>query len=153
MCQFWGKTNNFDYLRPNLTKNGFWGQNFKNLSLDSESAPPRYHVCQFLVKMSNFELFGLNLGNCPITCDILVRILLKALQSWAEAEMSWVEVEMSCVEVDGAGWSWVELGSRFSNTCWKTLVSNCANDYAYGVFVTESLSCYDVVIFSFIISS
>ena len=23
---------------------------------------------------------------------------------------------MSCVEAGGAGWSWVELGARFSNT-------------------------------------
>ena len=53
----------------------------------------------------------------------------------AEAEMSLVEVdgvewrveaEMSLVEVDGvewrlggAGWSWVELGARFSNTRFK----------------------------------
>ena len=29
---------------------------------------------------------------------------------------SWVEVEMSWVKVDGAGWSWVEVGARFSNT-------------------------------------
>ena len=29
---------------------------------------------------------------------------------------SWMEAEMSWVEVDGAGWSWVELGARFSNT-------------------------------------
>ena len=29
---------------------------------------------------------------------------------------SWVEAEMSWVEVDGAGWSWVEVGARFSNT-------------------------------------
>ena len=27
-----------------------------------------------------------------------------------------MEVEMSWAEVDGAGWSWVELGARFSNT-------------------------------------
>ena len=26
----------------------------KNLSLDSESTPPVYHVCRFLVKMDNF---------------------------------------------------------------------------------------------------
>ena len=32
---------------------------------------------------------------------------------------SWVEVEMSWVEVDGAGWSWVEVVARFSNTHFK----------------------------------
>ena len=36
------KTGNFEFLGPNLPKNGFWGQNFKNLSLDSESVSLRY---------------------------------------------------------------------------------------------------------------
>ena len=47
MCQFSGKTNNFDFFSPNLARTEFWGLNFKNLSPDSESLPPRYHVCQF----------------------------------------------------------------------------------------------------------
>ena len=45
---------NFEFLGANLPNNGFWGQNFKNLSLDSESTPPLYHVCQFSFKMDNF---------------------------------------------------------------------------------------------------
>ena len=65
MCQFSNKTDNFDFLGSNLPKNGFWGWNFKNLSLDSEPVPPRYHVSQFSVKMDNFEFFGLNLGKLP----------------------------------------------------------------------------------------
>ena len=40
MHQFLDKTDNFEFLGPNLPKNEFWGQNFKNLSLDLESAPP-----------------------------------------------------------------------------------------------------------------
>ena len=28
----------------------------------------------------------------------------------------WVEAEMSWLEVVGAGWNWVEVGARFSNT-------------------------------------
>ena len=43
-------------------------------------------------------------------------IVESVAESWVEAEMSWVEVEMSWLEVDGAGWSWVEVGARFSNT-------------------------------------
>ena len=39
--------------------------------------------------------------------------------------MSWVEVEMSWVEMDGAGWSWVELGARFSN---PNEISSCQYD-------------------------
>ena len=65
MCQFSDKTDNFDFLGPNLPKNGFWGRIFKNLSLDSESASPRYNVSQFSVKMDNFEFFGLNVGKLP----------------------------------------------------------------------------------------
>ena len=52
--QFSDKMDNFDFLGPNLPKNGFWGWNFKNISLDSESTPRIYHVCQFSVKMDNF---------------------------------------------------------------------------------------------------
>ena len=43
-------------------KKEFWGRNFKNLHLDPKLAPPRYHVCQFSVKMRNSGFFGLNLG-------------------------------------------------------------------------------------------
>ena len=80
VCLFLGKTNNFDFFDPNLPKNGFWVRDFKNLSADSRSAPPRDYACHFSVKMDNFEFFGLNLGNCPITCDILVLITLRVFQ-------------------------------------------------------------------------
>ena len=81
MNQFLDKTDNFEFLGPNLPKNGFWGWNFKNLSLDSESAPLLYHVCQFSVKMDNFEFFGLNLGKLPnyVQYFTLVEILLRVL--------------------------------------------------------------------------
>ena len=59
------KLKTFDIFDPNLPKNGFWGKNFKNLSADQESAPPRCHVYQFSVKTDNFESFGLNLGKLP----------------------------------------------------------------------------------------
>ena len=62
MSQFSDKEDNFDFLGQNLPKNEFLGWNFKNLSLDLESAPPRYHVSQFSVKMDSFKVFGLNLG-------------------------------------------------------------------------------------------
>ena len=95
MCQFSGKTNNFDFLDPNLTKNEFWGRNFKNLTLDSESVPPRYHVCQFSIKVE------LNLGKLPNYVQYFGSNIVEGVaESWVEAEMSWVEV-------DGAGWRWV----------------------------------------------
>ena len=37
-------------MGPNLPKNYFWGGNFKNLSLDSESAPLTYWEHQFQTK-------------------------------------------------------------------------------------------------------
>ena len=82
-----------------MPKNRFWGRNFKNLCLDSESALPLYHVCQFLVEIDN--LLDLNLGKLPN--DVRYGIA----EGWVEAEMSWVEFEMSWVEVDGAGWRWM----------------------------------------------
>ena len=47
---------------PIFRQNGCWGQNFKNLSLDSESASLRYYVHQFSVKMNNFEFLDPNLS-------------------------------------------------------------------------------------------
>ena len=101
MCQFSDKTDNFDFLGPNLPKNGYWGRNFKNLSLDLESAPPRYHVCQFSVKMDNFEFFSLNLGKLPNYVQYFGSNVVEGVaESWVEAEINWVGV-------DGAGWRWV----------------------------------------------
>ena len=59
MFQFSDKMDNFEFLGPNLPKNGFSGQNFKNLSPKSS---PIYHVCHCSVKMDNFKFFSLNLG-------------------------------------------------------------------------------------------
>ena len=51
------RMDNLEVLGPNLRKNGFWGQNLKNLSLDSESASLRYLVRQFPDKTDNFEFW------------------------------------------------------------------------------------------------
>ena len=104
MCQFSDKTDNFVFLGPNLPNNGFWGRSFKILSLDLESAPPRYHMSQFLVKMENFEFFCLNLAKLPNYVRYFGSNTVECVaKSWAKAEMSWVEV-------DGARWRWMELG-------------------------------------------
>ena len=74
--QFLDKTDNFEFLGPNLPKNGFWDQNFKNLSLDLESASLRCYVHQFSDKFaqkwilgSEFQKsksgFGINTSNIP----------------------------------------------------------------------------------------
>ena len=61
MYQFSDKMDNFEFLGPNLPKNEFWGQNFKNLSLDSESASLRCYVYQFSDKTDNLEFLDSNL--------------------------------------------------------------------------------------------
>ena len=61
MYQFSDKTDNFDFLGPNLPKNEFWCQNFKNLSLDLKSASSRYYEYQFSDKTVNIEYLGPNL--------------------------------------------------------------------------------------------
>ena len=42
--QFLDKTDNSEFLGPNLPKNKFCGPNFKNLCLDSKSASLKYYV-------------------------------------------------------------------------------------------------------------
>ena len=94
----------FDFFGSNLPQNEFLGLNFKNLSLDSESATPRYHECQFSVKMDNLEFFGLNLGKLLNYLRYFGSDNVEGVaEIWMEAEMNWMEVEMSWVEVDGAG--------------------------------------------------
>ena len=85
---------NFDFFTPNLPRKEFWGRNFKNLSTDSESAPPRYHVSQFSVKTDYLEFFGLNLGKWPNYVQYFGSNNVEGVaKSWVEAEMSWVNVD------------------------------------------------------------
>ena len=132
MHQFSDKTNNFEILGPNLSKNGFWSRNFKNLSLDSEQASLRYYVHQFSHKTDNFEFLGRNLpknlsldSTPPIyhMCQFSVKIdnfwffglnlgkLPNYVQYFVEGVVeSWVETEMSWVDLKWVGWRWMELG-------------------------------------------
>ena len=80
MCQFSGKSDNFDFFGRNFPNSRFWGPNFKKLSPDLDSAPPSSLAGQFSVKIENFEFLGLNLGKLPHMCDIKVRITLRVLQ-------------------------------------------------------------------------
>ena len=63
MYEFSDKMNNLEFVDPNLLKHGFWGQDFKNVSLDSESASLSYYVHQFSDKTDNFKFLGPNLPN------------------------------------------------------------------------------------------
>ena len=111
MYQFLDKTDNFDFLGPNLHKNGFWGRNFKNLSVYSESTPPIYFACQFSVKKDNFWFFVLNLGKLPNYVQYFgLNIVEVVAESWVETEMSWVEVDGAGWRLKWAMWRWMELG-------------------------------------------
>ena len=59
--RFSGKVDNFNFFRPNLYENEFWGKNFKNLSPDSKSAHPIYHGCLFSSKTDCFDSLSSNL--------------------------------------------------------------------------------------------
>ena len=54
-CPFW----------PKIAQKLILGSEYQNLSPDSESAPSRYHLCQFSGKTEKFDFFGLNLGKLP----------------------------------------------------------------------------------------
>ena len=58
MYQFTDKTDNFELFDQDLPKNGFWGRNFKNLNLDSESASLRYSVHHFSDKYGQLWTTG-----------------------------------------------------------------------------------------------
>ena len=93
MHQFSDKTNNFEFLGLNLPKNEFWGHSFKNLSLDSESTPSIYLVCQLSVKMDNFYFFGLNVEKLPNYVQYFGSNIVEGVaESWVETEVSWVKV-------------------------------------------------------------
>ena len=66
MCaNFQAKQTTLIFSTQICPKNEFWCQNFKKLSADSRSAPPRDHVCQYSVKIDSFECLELNLGKLP----------------------------------------------------------------------------------------
>ena len=61
MCQLSGKSVIFYFFCPNLPENWFWDQNFENVTPDSESPLPKYHLCLFSGKTDNFDFFSANL--------------------------------------------------------------------------------------------
>ena len=102
MCaNFQAKRTFFYFFWPKFSQKLILESEFQKQCLqdsESDSEPPRYHVCQFLVRTDNFEFFGLNLGKLSNYMQyIIVLITLRVLQ-----RAGW-----RCVEVDGAGWRWV----------------------------------------------
>ena len=73
-------------FEPKFTQKWILWLEFQKLSLDSESAPSRYHVSQFSVKMDNFEFFGLNLGKLPNYVRYFCSNIAQSVaESWVEA--------------------------------------------------------------------
>ena len=60
--------------------------------------------------MDSFKFFRLHLVKLPNYLQYFGSNNVEGV------EESWVETEMSWVRVDGGGWSWVEVGERFTNT-------------------------------------
>ena len=106
---------------PKFTQKWILGPEFQNLSPNLESAPPRYVMCQFSVKMYSFQFSGLNLGKLSkyvqyFGSNNVERTGWKL--KWAG--WSWMELGEGWNELGGGGWSWVEVGAWFSNTQNKT---------------------------------
>ena len=105
---------------PKFVQQWILGSRFKNLSLDSESTPPIYHVCQFSVKMENVWFFRLNLGKLPNYVQYMVQILLRVCQrarwtlKWAG--WRWMEVSGGWNDFAGGRCGWVEVTACVSNT-------------------------------------
>ena len=134
--QFSNKTDNFDFLAPNLPKIGFWGQKFKNLSIYFKSASLRYCVHLFSYKTDNFEFLSPNLPNngfCGRNSKNLsldgestppIYYVWQLLNFWPKfgeiAQLHaifWFRYCWRCFwepggdwhELGGGGWSWVEV--------------------------------------------
>ena len=58
VCQFSGKTNNFDFFSPNLLENEFWCQNFKKLSPNLESEPLDIMCDNFQAKRTSLNFLS-----------------------------------------------------------------------------------------------
>ena len=104
------KTDNFNFLGPNLPKNGFWGQKsgFRICTSNVWCVPIFSQNGQLLIFWPKFGevaqlraifWFKYRWGCC--------RELGGGWNELGGGGWSWVDVEMSCVEVDGAGWRWV----------------------------------------------
>ena len=138
VCQFSGKTDNFDFFGSNLPKNKFWDRNFKNLSPDLKWRPPRYYVCQF--QRTTLKFLAKIWGNCLITCDILFLVTLRVLQraGWKLKWAGWRWMELregrwSWVKEDGARKRWVHglAIPKMSSRKWDVFLLNIMDIY-YG---------------------
>ena len=105
---------------PNFAQKSILGQNFKNLNVDT-MCTSRYHVCQFLGKTDNFESFHLNFGKLPN-------------YMWYFGSNNADGVAKNSVE---AKMSWVEVGTRFTNSLKFIKYTSTATLWQKNSFVEE----------------
>ena len=106
-----------------MPKNGFWCQNFKNLSLDLKSASLRYYVYQFSDKMGKWILplefqksnYGFGINTSTISCvpifsqngQLVFRPRFGEIAQLCAA-IFWFKYRWGCCrELGGCGWRWV----------------------------------------------
>ena len=139
MYQFSDKTDNFDFLDPDLPKNGFWGQNFKNLKsglgisiLEILCTPifrqngqlwifgPKF--AKTWIFGSEFQKskprFGINTSNIPCVPIFSQKLLIFRPKFGEIAQLRpifWFKYCWGCCRELGGGWNelgggWNELG-------------------------------------------
>ena len=82
-------------FRSKFAQKWILGQNFKNLSLDSESASLRYYVHQFSDKTDNFEFLGLNLAQNRFWCRNFKNLSLDSESTPLKYHMGQFSVKMN----------------------------------------------------------
>ena len=82
-------------------KMDFGGRNFKNLSLYSQSTPPRYYVCKFSGKQID-EFFYLNSGG-SIVFNISFMTFLRKLLNFTVPFKRWVSTSSRLESLPGGG--------------------------------------------------
>ena len=118
MCtNFQIKLTTLNFWTQICPKMNFWGTIFKNLSLHSTSTPSIYHSASFKSKWTTFIFLAQIWGNCPISCNILIQMLLRVL--WIARRRlkwdgwMWMELVGGLNVLGGGGW---RLSAQFSNT-------------------------------------
>ena len=110
VCQFSGKIDSFDSFGSNLPRKGFW-DGISKIQVWIRNQHFQDSICvNFQAKRTTSNFSSKIWRNCLCTCNILVLITLKVLQS-AGWSLKW------------AGWRWVVLGARFNNTQRKIVPS------------------------------
>ena len=99
---------NFEFLGPNLPKNGFWGRNFKKSKSGFAINTSKIPYVSIFSQNGQLLVFHSKFGEIAHYVQYFSSNIVEGVaESWVEAKMSRVEVEMSWVEVNGAGWRWV----------------------------------------------